>query len=136
EALEKMSPATLSFWRGKASFAANRRVFRPNGVNFGVNPDGVVDQEVPVLRVDVDGKVKAIVFGYACHCTTLEGNHYRLGGDWAGYAQEYLERANPGAMALFVTGCGADANPEPRGKLEFARQHGLEMAGVVCQAFK
>jgi hypothetical protein len=133
-ALAKTEPVRLSFGRGKATFAANRRVFKAGGVNFGVNPDGPVDHEVPVLRVDDDkGKVKAIVFGYACHCTTLGGDHYRIGGDWAGYAQEYLERAHPGATALFVTGCGGDANPEPRGKLDFARQHGLEMAGAVSR---
>src|SRR5262249_16686120 len=51
----------------------------------------------------------------------------------AGYAQDYLERAHPGATALFVTGCGGDANPEPRGKLDFARQHGLELAGAVSR---
>jgi neutral ceramidase len=137
EALQKMGPARLSFGRGRASFAANRRVFRAGRVDFGVNPDGPVAHEVPVLRVDDPaGKVKAVVFGYACHCTTLGGDHFRLGGDWAGYAQEYLERAHPGATALFVTGCGGDANPEPRGKLEFARQHGLEMAGAVSRVLR
>ena len=134
DALGKSEPVTLSFGRGKATFAANRRVFKPNGVQFGVNPEGPVDHEVPVLRLDdAKGKVKAIVFGYACHCTTLGGDHYRIGGDWAGYATEYLERAHPGATALFVTGCGGDANPEPRGKLAFARQHGLEIAGAVSR---
>jgi neutral ceramidase len=134
EALAKLEPVRVSFGRGKATFAINRRVFRPTGVAFGANPDGPVDHQVPVLRLDdAAGKVRAIVFGYACHCTTLGGDHYRLGGDWAGYAQEYLERANPGATALFVTGCAGDANPEPRGKLEFARQHGLEIAGAVSR---
>jgi hypothetical protein len=137
EALKNLSPARLSFGRGTATFAANRRVFRPGSVTFGVNPDGPVDREVPVLRIDdAEGKVQAIVFGYACHCTTLGGDHYRLGGDWAGYAMDYLERAHPGAAALFVTGCGGDANPEPRGKLEFARQHGLEMAGAVGKVLR
>lgn len=131
-ALHKMAPVRLSQGRGRATFAVSRRVFRPGGVNFGVNPDGPVDHEVPVLRLDDEkGQVKGIVFGYACHCTTLGGDHYQLGGDWAGYAADYLERAHPGAVALFVTGCGGDANPEPRGKLEFARQHGLELAGAV-----
>lgn len=137
EALRKMEPARLSFGRGRATFAANRRVFRPTGVNFGVNPNGVTDLEVPVLRVDNgDGTVRAIVFGYACHCTTLGGDYYRITGDWAGYAQDYLERAHPGATALFVTGCGGDANPEPRGKIDFARQHGLEMAGAVSRVLR
>jgi len=128
-----LRPAQLSFGRGNATFAANRRVFRPSGVQFGVNPDGLVDHDVPVLRVEsMDGKALAILFGYACHCTTLNGDHYRVGGDWAGYAQEYLETAHPGVTAMFVTGCSADSNPEPRGKVEFARQHGLNIAGAVA----
>jgi hypothetical protein len=136
-ALKDRSPARLSFGRSKAGVAINRRVFRSTGVNFGANPDGVVDPEVPVLRIDgPDGKVRAIIFGYACHCTTLGGDYYRISGDWAGFAQDYLERAHPGATALFVTGCGGDANPEPRGQLDFARQHGLEIAGAVCQVLK
>lgn len=132
EAIEKLAPARISFGRGTAGVAANRRVFRNGSVNFGVNPDGVVDHDVPVLRVESPhGQVRAILFGYACHCTTLGGDHFRIGGDWAGYAQEHIEAAFPGAVAFFVTGCGADSNPEPRGKLEFARQHGLTMAGAV-----
>ena len=135
EAVQKMDPVQLSFGRAKASFAVNRRVFRPGGVNFGANPDGVVDHEVPVLRIeDSDGNLRAIVFGYACHCTTLTGTYYRINGDWAGYAQDFLERAHPGATALFVTGCGADADPQPRQKLDVVREHGLEMAGAVSQA--
>src|SRR5262249_1306844 len=35
-------------------------------------------------------------------------------GDYAGYAQEALENAYPGAIALFMEGCGGDANPLPR----------------------
>jgi hypothetical protein len=136
-AIGTMKPARLFFCRGKATFAVNRRVFGEKGVNFGVNWSGAVDHEVPVLGIeDPAGKTQAIVFGYACHCTTLTGSWYRIGGDWAGYAQEFLERAYPDAMACFATGCGADANPEPRGKLEHAVQHGLEIAGSVSQALK
>ncbi|HUS05799.1 MAG TPA: hypothetical protein VMZ52_05875, partial [Bryobacteraceae bacterium] len=55
---------------------------------------------------------RAILFGYACHNTSL-GN-YQLNGDWAGFAQEEIETRHPGAVALFVQGCGADINPIPR----------------------
>ncbi len=133
-ALADLQPARLSFGRGQATFAVNRRVLRDGKVNFGVNREGPVEHEVPVLRIeDLKGKVRGIVFGYACHCTTLGGDHYQISGDWAGFGAEYLERAHPGATALFVTGCGADANPEPRGKLDFAREHGLEIAGAVSR---
>jgi hypothetical protein len=134
-AIRAMRPARLSFGRGKADFAVNRRVFKEGGVGFGANWTGAVDHEVPVLRVeDLDGTVRAILFGYACHCTTLTGAWNRIGGDWAGYAGEFLERAYPGSVPFFLTGCGADSDPQPRGKLEYAVQHGLEMAGAVSQA--
>ena len=37
-------------------------------------------------------------------------------GDYAGVAQAALEARHPGATALFMTGCGGDANPEPRAR--------------------
>src|SRR5262249_16618840 len=36
-ALQKTEPATLSLGHGQATFAVNRRVFRPGGVTFGAN---------------------------------------------------------------------------------------------------
>ena len=135
EAIKDLSPASLSFGRGDAPFAMNRRQFNPNGVAIGVNPEGVVDREAPVLRVEsTDGKLRGIVFGYACHNTTLTGEFYEFSGDYAGFAQAAVERAHPGAMALFVAGCGADINPYPRSKLELAEQHGESLARAVDQA--
>ena len=135
EAIKDLSPARLSFGRGAAPFAMNRRQFNPNGVTIGVNPEGVVDREVPVLRVEsADGNLRGVVFGYACHNTTLTGEFYQFSGDYAGFAQEAIERAHPGAMALFVAGCGADINPYPRSKRELAEQHGETLAKSVEQA--
>ena len=65
---------------------------------------------------------------YACHCTTLADTPNHVCGDWAGYAREYLERDHPGAIALVALGCGADANPQPRGNLELAKQYGARSA--------
>jgi hypothetical protein len=111
----------------------NRRQFGKTGVFIGLNPSGIVDNDVPVLKVErPDGSTKALLFGYACHCTTL-GATDEVSGDWAGYAQECLERAYPGTAALFVTGCGADANPNPRGADMYVQQHGLALAGSVAR---
>lgn len=52
------------------------------------------------------GALRAILVGYACHATVL--NIYQISGDWPGYAQEEIEKAHPGAIALFMQGCGAD----------------------------
>jgi hypothetical protein len=135
EAIKDLSPAKLSFGRGSAQFAMNRREKRQNGTIFiGVNREGPVDREVPVLKIEsADGKLRGVLFGYACHNTTLTGEFYQVSGDYAGFAQDEVEKAHAGAIALFVTGCGADINPYPRSKLELAQQHGSELAKSVDQ---
>src|SRR5262245_46364168 len=134
KAIEDVSLAKLSFGRGIAPFAMNRRQMTPNGMIIGVNPEGVVDRDVPVLRiVSPDGKLRGVVFGYACHNTTLTGEFYLYSGDYAGFAQEAIEKSHPGAISLFVAGCGADVNPAPRSKLELAQEHGETLAKSVDQ---
>lgn len=116
-ALADRRPARLSWNRGSATFAANRRVIT-NGVwtGFGVTPGGAVDHDLPVLRVDApDGRLRAVLLGYAAHATTLEGKHNFVHGDWPGSAREEIERRFPGALALVTIGAAADANPDPRG---------------------
>jgi neutral ceramidase len=133
-ALKDMESATLSFGRSEAFFAGNRRQFGLKGVEFGYNPNGLVDRDVPVLRVArADGSIKAVLFGYACHCTTL-GPNYEIGPDWAGFAAHAIETTFPGSTALFITGCGADANPYPRGTMMLSNGHGLQLAGAVSRA--
>ena len=86
-----------------------------------------MDHDVPVLRVDTpEGKLRAVLFGYACHNTTL--SFYKFCGDYAGFAQHYLEAAHPDVTALFLLGCGGDQNPYPRRTLELAQQHGRSLA--------
>jgi hypothetical protein len=118
EALKERQPGKLSWGQGKAGFAANRRT-----------KGGPVDHDLPMLAVtDANEKLRAIFVNYACHCTTLGGETNLICGDWAGYAQEYLERDHPSAIVLTAIGCGADANPEPRTGLDLARRHGQEIA--------
>lgn len=131
-ALGKLEPAELSFGEGEAGFAMNRREPTPQGIRIGVNPKGPRDTAVPVVRVSAaDGRLLAVVFGYACHNTTLDADNYRISGDYAGFAAAELERRHPGAAALFMQLCGADANPYPRGTMELAERHGRELAAVV-----
>lgn len=133
-ALADLAPAELAFAYGEARFGVNRRQFTPTGVVIGVNPDGPVDPRVPVLRVtSPSGKVRALLFGYACHNTTLTAEFYQLSGDYAGFAQAELEKEFPGAVALFVQLCGGDQNPNPRSKLEYAEQHGRTLAAEVAR---
>jgi putative membrane-bound dehydrogenase-like protein len=121
-ALADLKPATLEFGQGELGFAANRRT-----------KGGRVDHAMPLLvaRDAGSGRVLALLVDYACHCTTLGGDVNRTNGDWAGYAAEAIEREQEGVVALIAIGCGADANPNPRGKIEMARQHGQSVAAEV-----
>jgi neutral ceramidase len=130
KALADLKPARLSIGKSSAGFAVNRREPTPNGIINGTNRAGPVDHDVPVLRVEApDGKLRAVVFGYACHNTTMQ--FYQWCGDYAGFAQLDIEEKHPGAVALFWIGCGADANPLPRSKIELCEKYGRELADAV-----
>ncbi|MBN1804835.1 MAG: neutral/alkaline non-lysosomal ceramidase N-terminal domain-containing protein [Sedimentisphaerales bacterium] len=129
-AIENLAPARLSYTHARAGFAMNRRLKTKNGYTISPNPDGPVDHDVPVLCIEShDGKLRAVLFGYACHNTTL--SFYEFCGDYAGFAQYYIEEAHPDVTAMFIAGCGGDQNPYPRRTLDLAQQHGRALANGV-----
>jgi len=138
-ALEERMPAVLSWHRARCGFAMNRRTPLQSGprVTFknAPNPEGPVDHEVPVLRVaSSDEELKAVLFGYACHATTL--NIMQINGDWPGYAQQVFEQDHPGVTALFLNGCSGDQNPYPRRMHYYAERHGRSMATAIEAALE
>jgi len=131
-ALGRMEPASLSYGVGRSHFALNRREPTPRGIRLGKYPAGPSDESVPILCVRGTGdKPVAILFGYACHNTTLRPDMMKLDADFAGYAQDRIEADNPGAVAMFVTGCAGDADPHPFGTVAMARDHGEELGAAV-----
>ncbi|HUR57320.1 MAG TPA: hypothetical protein VM029_06400 [Opitutaceae bacterium] len=133
----KLEPVKLSHGRGVAKFVMNRREFTAKGIILGVAPQGPVDRSVPVLRIDAaDGRPRAILFGTAAHNTTLGNRNFELCGDYAGFAQHFLQEKYPGVQAMFMMGCGGDANPYPRNTLEIARADGAELGQEVARVFE
>ena len=136
EALANREPARLSWSIGELGFAKNRRT-----------EGGPVDHSLPCLQVrDIDGTLRAVWASYACHCTTLAGTDNHICGDWAGFAQEEIQKSLPGVTALITIGCGADANPESRmmpmpdgqeevfnTRLAYAKAHGEALSQEVQQ---
>ncbi|QDT90386.1 PVC-type heme-binding CxxCH protein [Gimesia algae] len=126
QAIKDAQPALLEWGVGTATFAKNRRdITGPN------------DYDLPILHVQSqDGNSRAILVGYACHCTTLGGVSF-MSGDWAGCAVEGIEADIPGCMAMVVIGCGADQNPKFRGDDQgAARVNGQAIATGVQQRLK
>lgn len=136
QAIAHRAPVFLSRTQGSVPFAINRRTGTNTQVRIGENPSGPVDHSLPVLKVeDSHGGLVALLATYACHCTTVGSDYNQTCGDWAGFAQAALERQHPGTLSFITIGCGADANPSPRGGpdsgLALARQHGETLAREV-----
>ncbi|MEO1996667.1 MAG: neutral/alkaline non-lysosomal ceramidase N-terminal domain-containing protein [Planctomycetaceae bacterium] len=136
--IAKLQPARLTISQSQADFAINRRNNREADVprlrKAGALV-GPVDHDVPVLRVtDQQSRVIAILFGYACHNTTL--SIFQTSGDYAGFAQQRLEQLYPDAQAMFMMGAAGDQNPSPRRTISLARQHGRALADAVQDALK
>jgi hypothetical protein len=135
EAIEKRADAQLIYSHARAGFAMNRRLPTKTGVENSPYPEGPVDQDVPVLQVkDARGTLKAVLFGYACHNTTL--GYQKFSGDYAGFAQQAIEELHPGVTALFLMGCGGDQNPYPRGEVSLCKHHGRTLALAVETALQ
>ncbi len=133
KALADLAPARLASGQGETRFAVNRRN-NPEGEVAKLIQQGAVkgpvDRAVPVLAVfRPNGQLKAMLFGYACHNTTMAFNQWC--GDYAAFAQMALERSHTNATAMFFIGCGADQNPLPRRQLEVAERYGSMLAAAV-----
>jgi len=138
QAVKRLEPVSLNMGGGKCAFAVNRRENKeaevPERIRAGTLK-GPVDHDVPVLVArDTAGKVKGVLFGYACHATTLDG--LKWSGDYSGHAMRAVETANPGAVAVFWAGCGADLNPVPRRTQSLAEKYGKQLAESVQLVLK
>lgn len=138
EAIANLKPAAISWGQGSATFAVNRRNNAEEeapALRAAGKLRGPVDHEVPVLVVKTaEGTPLAILFGYACHATTLNG--YQWSGDYPGDAQIELEKRHPSATAMYVAGCGADQNPIPRRQVELSAVYGQQLAAAVDEVLR
>ena len=129
EALEDRSSAALRYNNATCGIAMNRRLPTEDRIRFKPYSDGAVDHDVPVLVATSGGEVTALLFGYACHPTSLP-HTYRYHGDWAGLAMANLEECYD-TTAAFVQGCGGDIKAYPQREVEYTEQHGRTLATAV-----
>ena len=125
EALGNLQPVRFGFGSGSEdSIMENRRLLLKSGRTVDVRhayslpPDdqvaavGPVDPQIGVLKLDkLDGQTLAIVYNFACH--PIQGVPSGANtADIIGYASKVIEEnTSPGALALFLQGCGGDINP-------------------------
>ncbi|MDD3789506.1 MAG: neutral/alkaline non-lysosomal ceramidase N-terminal domain-containing protein, partial [Petrimonas sp.] len=81
KAKQNAGPAKVFSQNGTVRFQVNRRKNREAELTHLTSLNGPNDYSVPVLKVeDIKGNIKAVVFGYACHPTVLDG--YEWCGDY------------------------------------------------------
>jgi hypothetical protein len=107
-----MKPALVGVGSGQSAVAMNRRESSPDGRTVtGVNPDGVIDPEVLVVRIDsTDGEPIAAIVGYTMHPTTLGPSNRLVSPDWPGYLKRTVETLT-GTVCLFAQGATGDVGP-------------------------
>lgn len=111
EALDNLTPVKLSWGQSSLSgYAINRRRINADGGVGGPNPFGRRDDAVTALQFSdaATGALRAVLFHYTCHPTTLGG--YDFSGDYPGAARRALEKQT-GAVAGFLPGCFGDVRP-------------------------
>jgi hypothetical protein len=116
QALQTMKPARIAVGSGESRVAVNRREIAPNGRPVtGVNPEGVIDPEVFVVRIDDrEGGPIAAIAGYTMHPTTLGPSNRMISADWPGHLKRTVETIT-GATCLFAQGATGNIGPGPDG---------------------
>lgn len=122
-AARETRPVTIRMGRGQAGFNVNRRLRTAQGTVMRPNPEGVIDRESLVLRVDevIDGTPAgaapnrpplAILFRYTCHATAMGAQNYLITADYPGAAASFIENTYGGqTTALFLQGCAGNIRP-------------------------
>jgi hypothetical protein len=106
EANKQMKPVRIAFGAGEAKGISRFRSTWP--------PDGPVDPEVGVIRVDsaVSGKPIAVLVNFAAHPTVLGPENMTFSADYVGYARRALEHMiGSEVTALFANGAQGTIAP-------------------------
>jgi len=135
-AAEDIREAEVGVGTGEVVIGVNRRQRGTDGkVVIGSNPEGPIDPQVGVVRVNREGGKAAVLMQYACHGVVLGAENLLISADYPGYAVRTLEAAYGGkAVGLFANGCGGNINPKERGSFEAAERLGRALAGEALKA--
>jgi len=132
----RLRDAEIGAGKGHAEINLNRREKRDERVVIGVNPEGAIDREVNVVKInDVEQNPICTIANYACHPVVLGGSNYLLSADYPGYAMGFVERAQRReSVAMFLNGTTGDLNPIRVGKtFQEAEQRGTTLGAEVVK---
>lgn len=96
---------------GKVKIGINRREKKGKEIVIGENPEGSVDTELNVIKIeDLNKKPIALIVNYSCHPVILGPENLHISGDYPACAADIIEK-NTGIPVMFITGASANINP-------------------------
>jgi len=139
EANSKLTEGVFGVGIGSAQIGINRRERTPEGgIKLGKNPDGPIDTDVGVVRIDSPiGHPLAAIIHHPCHPVVLGGSNNLVSADFPGAATAFVEGAEPGITALFINGCAGNINSLPvGGTFEDARRLGTILGAEAVKTYE
>ena len=117
-ALEDLKPAKMGWGIGKApNISFSRRYRMKDGsvqTNPGINnpdivePIGMVDDNVYVLRFDREDGDSLVLVNFANHPDSVGGN--KISADWLGFTRKTVEKVLDGTKCIVLNGAQGDIN--------------------------
>lgn len=109
-ALRDLAPASVSYGETDCQIGMNRRHLVGDEIRHEPNEEGIYDRHTPVLRIQRRKSPRqVVVVCHACHPTST-GAYEKWSPDWPGSMRRQLETEIDDCRAVFLKGCGADAN--------------------------
>jgi len=105
--------AIVEAWQTRRPAALRVGHSELNGMTFNrTREGGPVDTRVSVLCADdADGRALAVAVNFHSHCTAhMEVDLQAISRDWPGEVVDQIEKALPGATALYLQGTCGDVN--------------------------
>lgn len=141
QASASLRPVRVGSATGHSPLGVNRRMTTPDGrAAVGLDPDGVSDPTLTVVRLDGDDdRPVATVVHYACHPIVLGPDNTFVTPEYPGIVKRVVEAA-VGGHCLFVQGACGDVGPSELFVAELATYQrlgsmiGHEAAGTAFRA--
>ena len=137
--LDDMEKVELYTGRESCGLGINRRRITAGRAEFAPNEDGTVDRDTMIIKFMTGGRIKAVLYSFACHPSTVGTD--RVTADWPGWARLSIEEAFPGAAVLFIQGCCGDIRVRTvedgyfrTGTMDDVEALGRELGAVVVNA--
>jgi hypothetical protein len=138
EARTKLVPVAARVGRSTSDIGINRREKLEDGrIILGRNPDGAIDREVIVMRLErPSGEPLACLLNFATHPVSQTNLGRLISADFPGYARQVVEHVTD-ATCLYIQGASGNINSEiMEDGLEAPRTLGKRLGAAALQAYE